>query len=229
MSCKKKRMREREFDVPAERKAGVACSQLSFLVNEAGALCQCICDAVGYGSNCNNGIVEYLIEDGIDDGRDDGAVRHLVLVDKAAFANRAAMKCVPKSGVRLAFVSSVWDVSRAAEGLRNLRSVSVVVGAESSKRSVLRCGGSEGKFVYAALVEIARLTELDTVYVYGIDEGAIAAYLDFNPDECDKRAVTVIASGADWEVAWSSTGNLTRAQASHEDNLFSTRPVLSGK
>ncbi len=222
MSCKKKR--ECELNAPSARKVGVACSQLGFLVNEAGALCQCICDAVGYGSNCNDGTVEYRI----DDGRDEW-VRHLVLVDKAAFANRAAMKCVPKSGVRLAFVSSVWDVLRAAEGLRDLHSVSVVVGAESSKRSVLRCGGSEGKFVYAALVEVARLTELDTVYVYGIDEGAIAAYLDFNPDECDKRAVTVVASGADWGVAWCSTGNPTRAQASHEDSLFSTRPVLLGK
>jgi len=232
---------------------GAACSQLRFVAHEAGELCQCICDALGLGGR------RIGIDDGCDghggdghgglgrDDRDDGsrldrrvlglggceerhgAVRHLVLVDTAAFASLAHMKCAPKSGVRLAFVSSVWDVSRAAEGLRGLHSVSVVVGAESSKRSVLRCVRGEGRFVYAALVEVARLTGLDTVHVFGIDAGVIGAYLDFNAAECDANTVTVLASGADWRVAWSSTGGHTRARACHADNLFSTRPVLSSK
>ena len=206
---------------------GAACSQLRFVAHEAGELCQCICDALGLGGLGRDdvyGLDRRVLGGGCEER--DGAVRHLVLVDTAAFASLAHMKCAPKSGVRLAFVSSVWDVSRAAEGLRGLHSVSVVVGAESSKRSVLRCVRGEGRFVYAALVEVARLTGLDTVHVFGIDAGVIGAYLDFNAAECDTRPVTVLASGADWSVAWSSTGGHTRAQACHADALFSTRPVL---
>lgn len=203
-----------------------SCCQLRFVAQEAGALCQCLCDAIGYGRDDDD---EW--DDAIDDRAervdDSGAVRHLVLVDKAAFASSAAMGRA-KSGVRVAFVSSVWDVSRAVGTLRDLRSVSLVVGAESSKKSVLRCDKKEGKLVYAALVEVARLARLRAVYVFGIDKGSIAAYLA--DDGLDDEAVTVLASGEDWTITWSSdkAAAVTLAQEGHADSLFATRPADRG-
>ena len=199
---KKVRKGGMEMDI-MDRRRGPACSHLRFVAHEAEALCKCIFGTLGLG---------------------DERVRHLVLVDTAAYASREAMEAIgarPRAGVRLAFVTSVWDVSRAVAGLRDLQSVSVVVGAESSKRAVLRCGKAEGRFVYAALVEAARMVGLDTVHVLGIDAGAIAAFLDFKRDDDADTAVTILASGADWKVTWSSTGQRpTRAQARHADMLF---------
>ena len=196
-----------------DRRRGPACSHLRFVAHEAEALCKCIFGTLGLGTLGLGSL-----------GLGDERVRHLVLVDTAAYASREAMEAVgarPRSGVRLAFVTSVWDVSRAVAGLRDLQSVSVVVGAESSKRAVLRCGKAEGRFVYAALVEAARMVGLDTVHVLGIDAGAIAAFLDFKRDDDADTAVTILASGADWKVMWSSTGQRpTRAQARHADMLF---------
>jgi hypothetical protein len=208
------------------RNSGPSCCQLRFVAQEAGSLCQCLSDALGYGGN-----------DATDEGRDDvdcvdaiDEVRHLVLVDKAAFASNLGARA--KRGVRVVFVSSVWDVSRAVGTLRGLRSVSLVVGAEASKRSVLRCDKKEGKLVYAALVEVARLARLRAVYVLGIDKGSIAAYLDLKTadDGLDDEDVTVFASGEDWKVTWSSNkaAEVTLAQEGHADTVFATRPVERG-
>ena len=220
-----------------------SCCQLRFLAQEAGSICQCVSNVIGFGVGSiadfgkrkDDGSESCDEVDGSESSdEDDGAdeVRHLVLVDKAAFASSAALgKARTKSGVRLAFVASVWDVSRAVGALRNLLSVSLLVSAESSKKSVLKCDSKDGKFVYAALVEMARLAQLRAVYVFGIDESVVPTYLDFKSAEGkDDKDVTVLAAEENWKVAWSSDEGkeITTAQVKHaEIHLFETKPVFA--
>jgi hypothetical protein len=84
---------------------------------------------------------------------------------------------------------------------------------------MLQCTKRDGRLVYAALVEAARLTRLRSVYVLGIDESSISAYLDYDDAS---NAPTVLAATDDWKVVWSSkkSAELTRAQERHVDSLF---------
>lgn len=211
-----------------------SCCQLRFLAQEAGSLCQCVSNVIGFGVGSIADFGKREDDGGESCDEDDGAdeVRHLVLVDKAAFASSVALgKARTKSGVRLAFVASVWDVSRAVGALRNLLSVSLLVSAESSKKSVLKCDSTDGKFVYAALVEMARVAHLRTVYVFGIDKSVVSTYLDFKSAEGkDDKDVTVLAADEKWAVAWSSDEGkeITMAQVKHaEIHLFETKPVFA--